>query len=86
MFLIIYAIIKNLNSVETLGCCNIICTDKTGTLTENKMQVQSILFSNKVYNSDKKIEDKVFTNCLTSAIIPTSYKSESLGAPISTSR
>lgn len=58
------AIIKNLNSVETLGCCNIICTDKTGTLTENKMQVQSIWFSNKTLSSDSLIEDKIFINCL----------------------
>lgn len=36
------AIVKKLSSVETLGCCNVICTDKTGTLTENKMQVKHI--------------------------------------------
>lgn len=43
-----HAIIKELKAVESLGCVSVICSDKTGTLTQNKMTVQNIYIDGKV--------------------------------------
>lgn len=42
------AIIKNLKSVEALGCVGVICSDKTGTLTQNKMTVKKVYVNGRV--------------------------------------
>ena len=41
------AIIKDLKAVESLGCVSVICSDKTGTLTQNKMTVQHVFADGK---------------------------------------
>ena len=47
------AIIKELKAVESLGCVSVICSDKTGTLTQNKMTVQQIYIDGAVMEKEQ---------------------------------
>lgn len=53
-------IIKKLRAVETLGSTGVICTDKTGTLTENQMAVRSIVFQDESVEVPEEKRQEIF--------------------------
>ena len=80
------AIIKNIKSVEGLGCVSIICSDKTGTLTQNKMTTKQIFVDNSLIESeDIKFNDNLVQKDLMRAAIlcndSTSVDGKEIGDP-----
>ena len=82
-------IIKKLHAVETLGCCQVICSDKTGTITQNKMTVREFFANETLYNLDQinslnKESISPLLNCMSLCNDAKKQKDNYLGDPTET--
>lgn len=61
------ALVKKMTACETIGCVNIICSDKTGTLTENRMTVQKIYTGGELIDPEQLKDEMLLKNyCINS--------------------
>jgi len=62
------ALVREMAMVETAGSATVICTDKTGTLTEGKMELKQVFFNNEVFDINDGEHKKIIAPLIESAL------------------
>ena len=78
------AIVKELKSIEALGSISVICSDKTGTLTQNKMTVKKIFINGKLDNEYSLDKNKKIDKLLLDSFILCTDATDTIGDPTET--
>ena len=71
------ALVKKMVACETVGCINVICSDKTGTLTENRMTATAFFVKGKVVKPDALNDDRLLANICVNSTADVNFEGES---------